>query len=389
MRRVNIGMIGCGVISHTYISNIKAFFPWLNLLACSDVNMDKARAAAMKYGIPKPCSVEDLLKDPEIEIVVNLTLPAAHAMVNQSILRAGKHVYCEKPFALNMEEAEETVRLAKERGLMIGCAPETFLGAGLQTCRKVIDEGWIGKPVAASGNMMSSGTETWHASPEFYYKKGAGPMLDMGSYYLSALVFLLGPIQSLGCFSGIGSSTRRVYSKPLRGTTIEVEVPTTYTGILEFENGALVNLNMSFDIWYSSLPKLEIYGTEGTLIVPDPNMFGGRIMISRKEKIVDRISYSMYHGNEPELPKGEEILQEIPQLYQQPLEYMRGYGLLDMAFALVNGRRHRANEELVYHVTEALLNFDTAQQEKRVYQMKSTCARPAPIPLGLEFGELD
>lgn len=388
MRKVNIGIVGCGVISHIYISNIKVLFPWLSIIACSDLNMDKAKEVANKYGIPKWCGVEEMFEDSEIEIVVNLTLPAAHAEVNQRALRAGKHVYCEKPFALNLEDAYQTIELAKSKGLLIGCAPETFLGAGLQTCRKVIDEGWIGKPVAATANMVSSGTETWHSAPEFYYKRGAGPMLDMGPYYITALVALLGPIRKIGCFSGMGSHTRRIYSNPLRGKKIEVEVPTTYTGIMELESGVHVNINMSFDVWFSNLPKLEIYGTEGTLIVPDPNMFGGQIKILRREKVLDFISSSPYTGKALQFPAAFEVLQEIPQVYQQPLEYMRGFGVLDMAFAIVNGRRHRTNEELVYHVTEALLSFDIAEKENRIYEMKSSCTRPEPLPQGMEFGEL-
>jgi predicted dehydrogenase len=389
MRKVNLGIIGCGVISHTYISNIKMFFPWLEIIACSDLNIDKAMDVANKYSIAKVYSTEELLEDATIEIVVNLTLPAVHAEVNQRALLKGKHIYCEKPFALNLQDALDTINLAKSKGLLIGCAPETFLGAGIQTCRKVIDEGWIGKPISVTANMVSSGPETWHVAPEFYYKNGAGPMLDMGPYYITALVALLGPIKKIGCFTGMGSQTRRIYSNPLRGKKIEVEVPTTYTGIMKFESGVQANINMSFDVWQSDLPKLEIYGTQGTLIVPDPNMFGGQIKILRKDKVLDCISNSKNDGKELQFHTKYEELQEIPQIFQEPKEYMRGLGVLDMAFAIVNGRRHRANEELAYHVTEALLSFDIAEKENIIYQMKSSCLRPEPLPRGMEFGELD
>ncbi|MDP4090212.1 MAG: Gfo/Idh/MocA family oxidoreductase [Bacillota bacterium] len=389
MRKVKIGIIGCGVISNTYISNIKAMFSYLEIVACADINIDRAREMAKKYSIPKAYSTEELLADPEIEIAVNLTIPSVHAEVNQKALLAGKHVYCEKPFALSLEDAEATMELARSKGLRIGVAPETFLGAGIQTCRKAIDEGWIGKPIAATANMVSSGTETWHSSPEFFYKKGAGPLLDMGPYYITALVTLLGPIGQTSCFSSIGNPQRRIYSNPLRGKMIDVEVPTTYTGIMKFESGVHVNMNMSFDVWFSNLPKLEIYGTEGTLIVPDPNMFGGQIKIFRKERVLDSISGSMYGEKKSQDTNPYEHLQEIPQVYQQPLEYMRGLGVLDMAYALVNGRKHRANEELAYHVTEAMLSFDIAEKEGIVYKMKSTCSRPDPLPKGMEFGELD
>ncbi len=390
MRKVKIGIIGCGIISRTYISNIKAFFSWLDIAACADLFVDKARETASKYSIQKACTVDELLKDPEIEIIINLTIPAAHTQINQKALSAGKHVYCEKPLALTLEDAEETLKLAARQKLMLGCAPETFLGAALQTCRKLLDDGWIGKPISATANMTSFGVETWHASPEFFYKKGSGPMLDMGPYYITALVSLLGPVTKTACFTTMGSSKRKIYSNPLRGKDIDVEVPTTYTGILGFESGVQANINMSFDMWMSNLPKLEIYGTEGTLIVPDPNMCAGRIKIFRKEKVLDSINSRAYSEKDAkDYTTDYDSLQEIPQLYEQPLDYLRGLGVLDMAFALVNGRRHRANEELACHVTEALLSFDIAAAENTIYTMKSTCRRPEPLPQGMEFGELD
>ncbi len=389
MRKVKIGLIGCGVISHTYISNIKSMFPWLEILACSATSAEKARKVADRYGIRGALSTAELLADPEIELVVNLTTPAVHTEINRQILKAGKHLFCEKPFALSLGEAKEILDLAKESGRMVGGAPETFLGAGLQTCRKVIDDGWIGRPVMVTANMTSHGTETWHEAPEFYYKKGAGPMLDMGPYYLTALVALLGPISTTACFSSTGRTERTIYSNPLRGSAIAVEVPTSYTGILQFASGVHCSINMSFDIWHSTLPKLEIYGTEGTLIVPDPNMFGGKIKIFRKEKVLDSLNQSFLSGKDRPYSTSYEDLQEIPQLFEEPLEYMRGLGIMDMAYALVKGRKHRANEELIYHVTEALLSFDKAAEERSVYRMSSTCERPEPVPLGRKFGELD
>ena len=387
MRKVKIGIVGCGVISNTYILNIQSMFRWLDITACSALHLESAQKTADKYGIPKACSTEELLADPEIEIVINLTIPAVHTEINKQILNAGKHLYCEKPFALNINDAKEILALAKGKGLMVGAAPETFLGAGLQTCRKAIDEGWAGTPISTTANMISYGTETWHASPEFYYKEGAGPMLDMGPYYLTALVSLLGPISRTSCFSRIGAKSRTIYSEPLRGKTVDVEVPTTYNGIIEFANGVNVNINMSFDVWMSSLPKLEIYGTEGTLILPDPNNFGGKIKIFRKERVLD--SLNLYGGSEPPYSTDYDKLQEIPQVYQQPLEYIRGLGVLDMAYALVYGRKHRTNEELIYHVTEAMLSFDESVRTGKVYNMTSTCDRPEPMPRGYGIGELD
>ena len=388
MRKVKIGIIGCGVICHTYISNIKLIYKWLDIVACADLFLDKAKAVASQYDIPIACSLEELLQNKDVEIIVNLTIPIAHTDVNQRALKAGKHVYCEKPLALTLEDAEVTIGLAKKMDLMLGCAPETFLGAGLQTCRRIIDEGWIGRPLSATANMISYGVETWHASPEFYYKSGGGPMMDMGPYYVTALVTLLGPIDKIGCFNNMGYEKRKIYSEPLRDEIIHVEVPTNYAGIMHFKNGVIANINMSFDIWFSRLPLLEIYGTEGTLVMPDPNMFGGEIKIFRKEEVLDAVESKIYNGESKGLTD-KEVLKEMPQIYPQPLENMRGLGVLDMAFALVNGRKHRADEELAYHVTEALVGFDKCSKEGFIYSMQSSCSRPNPLPFGGMLGELD
>ena len=387
MRKVKVGIVGCGVISNTYISNIQSMFKWLEITACSALHLESAKETAGRYGIPKACTTEELLSDPEIEIVINLTIPLVHTEINKQILNAGKHLYCEKPFTLNLKDAKEILDLAKSKGLMVGAAPETFLGAGLQTCRKIIDDGWIGTPISATANMISHGPETWHASPEFYYKEGAGPMLDMGPYYLTAMVSLLGPISRTSCFSRIGSKSRKIYSMPHRGKTIEVDVPTTYNGIMEFASGVNANINMTFDVWMSSMPKLEIYGTEGTLLLPDPNYFGGKIKIIRKERVLD--SLKLYGGDEEAYSTEYEDLQEIPQIFMQPMEYIRGLAVLDMAYALVYGRKHRTNEELIYHVTEAMLSFDESARTGKVYNMTSTCDRPEPMPRGYDIGELD
>lgn len=389
MRIVKIGIIGCGVISHTYIMNIKTMYTWLNILACADLSLTKAQKVAHQYDIPKACTPEELLKIQDIEIVINLTVPSVHASVNQKILQAGKHVYCEKPLALNMEDAKKTLEVAKEYNRMLACAPETFLGAGLQTCRKIIDEGWIGRPLSMTANMMSYGVETWHASPEFYYKKGGGPMMDMGPYYITALVALLGPISHLACFQSKGEASRTIYSEPLRGQKINVDVSTTYTGIIQFSNQLIGNINMSFDVWHSNLPMLEIYGTQGTLTIPDPNMFGGKIQLLRKESVMDSVQVKTFNENLESDMKKQVLAYELPQLYSQPLENMRGLGVLDMAFALVNGRKHRVDESLAYHVTEALIGFDKSAESGMIYKMQSTCERPKPLPVGQDFNALD
>ncbi len=392
MRKVKIGIVGCGVISNTYLTNITDMYKMLEIAAVADMFPAKAKEAAEKYGIPKACTVEELLADKEIEIVVNLTIPSAHTEVNMKALEAGKNVYCEKPLALNTEDAKKILEVAKKKGLLVGCAPDTFLGAGLQTCRKVLDDGWIGKPVAVTANMICHGHESWHPAPEFYYKQGAGPMMDMGPYYITALVSLLGPISKTNCFGKKTFDQRTITStSPFKGKTIDVEVLTHYSGLMEFANGVVANINMSFDVWHSNLPCIEIYGTAGTLIVPDPNMFGGPVKVLRGENMIDSVeglstSEAVVKIHSPEMLN---FMKEVPLIYHYTTMNMRGLGVLDMAYALIEGREHRANGELMYHVTEVLTSFDKSVEEDRTYRMTSTCERPAPIPLGLGAGELD
>jgi predicted dehydrogenase len=391
MRKVKVGIIGCGVICETYLRNLIEIYKKLEVVAVADMFPEKAKAMAEKFGVPKWCSVEELLADPEIEMVANLTIPAAHKEVNIAALKAGKHVYCEKPFALNLEDAEEIIKLAESKGLLLGCAPDTILGAGIQTCRKIIEDGWIGTPIAATANMICSGHEKWHPAPVFYYKEGGGPMLDMGPYYIAALVSLLGPIDKVSCFAKKSFNKRAILSQPLRGTEIDVEVNTHYAGLMEFKSGLIANINMSFDIWLSNQPCIEIYGTEGTLVVPDPNMFGGTVKLLRGNNMVDSIeglsvgeAVDRIHS-----PEMFEFFKEVPLAYNKITDNMRGLGMLDMAYALIEGREHRTNGQFAYHVLEALGSFDIAAEEGRSYVMQSTCKQPAPIPTGLEIGTLD
>jgi len=386
MKQTNIGLIGCGVISNTYLNNIRDYYHTLNVVACADIFIEKARETAQKYNIPKACSVDELLMDPNVDIVLNLTVPSTHYQINMQALNAGKHVYCEKPLALTLKDAKETIDMAEEKNLLLGCAPDTFLGSAIQTCRKLIDDGWIGKPVAATANMISHGVETWHPSPEFYYKSGGGPMLDMGPYYITALVSLLGPIQKTSCFTTQALKERTIYSTAKYGEKIKVEIPTHYSGIMKFQNDVVANINMSFDVWLSNLPKLEIYGTEGTLIVPDPNNFNGVVKLLRSEELINAVVGLETSDAAVKLssPETWDNFKEIPHLYRQPHKNMRGIGLLDMSIALKTGEKMRAGAKLAYHVTEALLSFDEAMYNSSVYEMISTCVQPKPVPIGIE-----
>jgi predicted dehydrogenase len=365
MKKVKIGIIGCGNISGIYLQKAQTF-SILEVAACADLIMERAQVQGAKYGVPA-VTVDALLADPEIEMVVNLTIPLAHYSVTLQALRAGKSVYNEKPLTVKREEAQEILSLAKEKGLLVGCAPDTFLGAGLQTCRQVIDSGKIGRPVAATAFMLCHGHEGWHPDPEFYYKVGGGPMFDMGPYYLTALVHLLGPVNRVTGSTQTSFATRTIGSEPKHGQVIQVDTPTHIVGVLDFAAGCVGTIITSFDVWHHSLPTIEIYGSEGTLRVPDPNTFGG--------------SVEVYHP-------GAEAWEPVPFTHGYG-ENWRSLGVADMAHALRSGRPQRAGGALAYHVLDIMHAVHTASSTNAHISLSSQCPRPAAFPLGLEQGVLD
>ena len=366
MKTVKVGVIGCGNISDVYFESGKTF-KILDIVACADLIAERAEAKAKKHGIPKPCMVKELLADDIIEIVVNLTIPKAHGEVALAALKAGKSVYNEKPLAVTREEGRRMLRLAERKKLLVGGAPDTFMGAGLQTCRKLIDDGWIGDAVAATAFMVGHGHESWHPDPEFYYKAGGGPMFDMGPYYLTALVSLLGPVRRVCGSTRITFPTRTITSETKYGTKIKVETPTHIAGTLDFTNGAIGTMIMSFDVWSHDLPCLEIYGTTGSLRVPDPNGFGGAVLVRRA---------------------GADEWSEAP-LTHGFAENSRGIGVADMAYALRTGRRHRASGELTYHVLDIMHAFHDSSDKGKHVKLSSTCKRPASLPMNLPPNALD
>ena len=275
---VKVGVIGCGNISGIYLRNAKVL-KGLEVVAAADLVRERAEARAAEYGVPRARSVRALLADPEIRIVLNLTIPKAHASVALAALRAGKSVYNEKPLAIRLEDARRMLKLAKARRLRVGGAPDTFMGAGGQTCRKLIDDGVIGRPVAATAFMMCHGHEGWHPAPDFYYQPGGGPMFDMGPYYLTALVNLMGPVRRVTGSARITFPIRTITSQPLHGTKITVRTPTHIVGVMDFASGAVGTIITSFDVWAAQLPRIEVYGSAGTLSVPDPNTFGGPVRL--------------------------------------------------------------------------------------------------------------
>jgi predicted dehydrogenase len=355
---VRVGLVGCGYISARYLQNA-ALFPEFEIVACADAVLERAEERAAEYGVPAVRSVAELLVDPAIEVIFNLTTPDAHASVAQEALDAGKGVYNEKPLAIALEDGKRLVETARARGLRLGAAPDTFLGGGLQTCRQVIDEGTIGEPVAATAFMLIPGHERWHPQPDFFYQTGGGPLLDMGPYYLTALISLLGPVRRVTGSTRMSFLERTIRSEPRAGERIKVEVPTHLAAVLDFASGPIATLVTSFDVWASQAPKLEIYGSEGSLSLPDPNTFGGPVRVRGR---------------------GDDTWHDVP-LTRPYTENSRGLGLADMAAALRSGalQVHRASGDLAYHVLEVMHAVETASRESRHVEIASTCERPAPL----------
>lgn len=355
MKKTKIGVIGCGNISSIYMKNCNTIFSdILEVTACADLDMEKAGAKAKEFGIPNVYTVKQLLTDPEIEIVVNLTIPSVHYDICIAILEAGKNVYVEKPLSVTREKGREILKRAKEKGLLVGGAPDTFLGGGIQTCRRLIQEGVIGQPIAATAFMTCHGHESWHPNPEFFYKTGGGPIFDIGPYYITALVDLIGPVAQVKSTAKITFPERTITSESKYGQKISVEVPTHVASILDFENGAVGILMTSFDIWAAKLPYIEIYGTEGSLNVPDPNTFGGPVSLFRKD------------GSDWE---------DVP-VSQNYTENSRGLGIADMAYALRRGYNPRANSELQYHVLDIMQGIIESSERQKFCKIESTCVPP-------------
>ncbi|MCL1995215.1 MAG: Gfo/Idh/MocA family oxidoreductase [Defluviitaleaceae bacterium] len=364
---VNIGLIGCGAISGIYLKNLQNVFLNTNIVAVADRIPERAKKASDEWGI-KIQSNEELVNNPDIDIVLNLTTPDSHYIVNKAAIEAGKHAYTEKPLCSTFEEGKEIVSLAAKKGVMLGGAPDTFMGAGIQTCRKIIEDGYIGRVVGASAFYASRGHETWHPSPEFYYEKGGGPMFDMGPYYLTALINLIGQVDEVFGFATKGFDYRIISSEPKFGKRVDVEVPTTIQSLLKFSTGAVATIVTSFDFVAHSHPFLEIYGTEGSLLVPDPNYFEGPVKVCSRD---------------------EEGYKEMPLTHSYK-ENMRGLGVADMAQCIIDGRTDaRASHNVNYHVLEVMEAVHTAGATGKVYKMQTKFEKPKLMPIGLVKGTLD
>jgi predicted dehydrogenase len=370
---VKIGVIGCGAISGAYFGMAKNF-PNVEIFAAADLNPEAAKARAAEFNVPHVMTVDELLKQPDIEIVLNLTVPKAHVPVALAAMENGKHVYCEKPLAVDREEGRKLLAVAKAKGLRVGCAPDTFMGQGIQVARKAIDDGMIGRPVGLTADMLSGGHEGWHKSPEFYYEVGGGPMFDMGPYYLTALLNLLGPVKRITGIATIAINPRTITSEPKRGKVIQVETPDHVTGLLEFENGAVGPIQQSFATKFASNDNknpIVIMGTEGALRVPDPNGFDGTVY---------------FRGNASPDPK---VWTEVPVAENTVVKgYGRSVGLADMAAALRGNRPHRCSLEQAFTVLDLMQGFLDSSSAGRVVTPSTPYTRPAPMPF-LPFGQLD
>jgi predicted dehydrogenase len=364
-KTVGVGIIGCGSVSGQYL-RMAGKFSILRILACSDIVPEAARAKAKEFNIPRVCSPDELLADPQIDIVLNLTIPKAHAPLALATLDAGKHTYMEKPLGTSRAEAMSIMAKAREKGLLVGCAPDTFMGNGIQTARKAVDDGLIGRPTAFTAFMMCPGHESWHPNPEFHYQAGGGPMFDMGPYYLTALLNFFGPVKRLVSIASIANTDRTIGSGAKKGRKISVETPEHVTGCIEFENGAVGTMIQSFATYHGQYGSITLYGTEGTLQVPDPNNFTGTVRLRRK----DDADWS-----------------DLPPIF--PHEYGRSVGLADMAGTLRGGGSFRASGDQGLVVLHLIEGFLESSAQGRQFMPTIAYKRPAPMPLGQPFEVLN
>lgn len=379
-RPFRIGLVGCGRISDIYLKTC-ARFPELDVIACASLDLEESERKAAQFGIARACRPEDIFSDPSIDCVLNLTVPAAHAEISMRALDAGKHIYSEKPFVTNREDAPRILKLAAEKELLVGNAPDTFLGGRWQTVRRLIDEGAIGKPTGVFAHAGTHGTERHHPNPDYYYAEGGGPLLDLGPYYLTAMVFCLGPIARVAGLSRRTFESRMIENGPRYGHMMPVEVDTHILSLLEFESGVIGDMTMSFDIWDSETPRFEIYGETGTISVPDPdpvhgaNVFQGEVWLRTRE--------TARWTHQPR-PKGRDSWQIADNLHGFN-EDMRGLGLLDLAYAAQHKRPPRASGTLARHVFDVMNAIETASATGHYQRIPSRCRRPDPMPVAGQF----
>ncbi len=360
---LGVGIIGCGNISTHYL-RLGSMFAGFEVRACADLNSDAAKARAAEFDL-RAETVDGLLTAPDIDIVINLTVPDAHAAVSRDILSAGKHVYSEKPMALSLTDGRALQGLAAERNLRLGCAPDTFLGGAHQLARRELDAGRVGTIATGTCHVMSHGMEHWHPNPDFFFKPGGGPILDVGPYYVALLIHLIGPVRRVAALSLTASPTRTITSKPRYGETIQVETPTTIHALLDFHSGATITLSVSWDVWAHGHANVELYGTDGSLFLPDPNFFGGTVRASGKgSEIADVEDWDHPFGVSNEAHANG------------PQANYRAAGLADMVAAIQSGREHRCSLERSLHAIDVLLSILESGKTGAFVDLTTTCTRP-------------
>jgi len=365
-KKMGVGVIGCGNISAAYF-RLAPLFRGIEMRACADINVEASKARAAEFGV-RAETIDGLLAADDIDIIVNLTVPAAHYEVSKQILDAGKHVYSEKPFVLSVAEGLDLKKRAEKKGLRVGSAPDTFLGGAHQLARAIVDSGKLGRITSGTCHVMNHGMEHWHPNPDFFFQPGGGPILDLGPYYLANLIQLIGPVKQVAALTTVPFKERTISSKPRFGEKVPVNTPTTIHALLEFANGAAVSLNASWDVWQHGHAPMELFGDEGTIYVPDPNFFGGNVRYTQKADPVKK------------LPKWDHPFAVPNQQHSQGMmANYRAAGLADMAIAIGEGRPHRCSMELALHAVDVMTGILKSGESGKFVAMKTTCERPEAL----------
>jgi predicted dehydrogenase len=367
MKDFGVGIIGCGNISASYLK-LAPLFKGIDLRAVADLNVDTAQARADEFSV-RADTIEGLLTADDIDIVINLTIPAAHFSVTKQILEAGKHAYSEKPYVLTLEEGEALRALANEKGLRVGSAPDTFLGGAHQLARAAIDEKIVGEIIGGTCHVMSRGMEAWHPNPDFFFQPGGGPVLDLGPYYVTNLVQLIGPVKSVSAMSSASFKTRTIGIGPREGETVPVETPTNIHALLEFHNGALITLGASWDVCAHRHENMELYGSDGSLYLPDPNFFGGEVLLARQLGEAAGLAPRDHPFSVPNAKDGQ----------GNDRANYRCAGLADMAAGIAADRPHRCSLELATHVVEVMTAILQSAESRKWVNMVTTCDRPEAL----------
>ena len=366
-RKLGVGIVGCGNISAAYFS-LAPLFKGIKVMACADINPAAAKARAKEFGVRAEATVEDLMKAKDVDIVVNLTVPAVHYAISRQALDAGKHVYSEKPFVLDVKEGLDLKKRADRQGLRVGSAPDTFLGGAHQQARHLVDSGAVGRITGGTCHVMSHGMEHWHPNPDFFFLPGAGPILDLGPYYITNLIQLIGPVKRVTALTSTPSKERTIGNGPRLGEKVPVKTPTTIHAIMEFESGAVVTFNASWDVWQHGHSPMELYGEDGTLHVPDPNFFGGELGLTKQDKPVKKLPKSQHAFGVPNQKHARGMMANY-----------RTAGLADMALAIAEGRPHRCSLDMALHAIDVMTGILKSGETGKFVAMRTTCERPEAL----------